>query len=280
MTVAEQVDQQSQIEFQPNSGLAAELGHLPVRIGPSPWPGWEHVYGFTAYTMTFSSGHVLAVRRFPQNDFAPYTTVWHRTPEGDWSIFYDAPRPDIACPRYFGPAVQLIQPARIRLTWTGPTSFRVEMKDPALIWEVSMKTTPLLRAMNALNARLPLFTWRFSALVTMRAWMARWMFGMGNVSLSATMPSGHLGILMPLRVYFIEDSRAVFDGIDLGKPERVRANPTIGQVRLSARPAFAVGWGFWKIRDSEEYRRTVEDLRSTVGDSAEASGAGTEIGTG
>jgi hypothetical protein len=145
-------------------------------------------------------------------------------------------------------------------------SLRVEMNDPALTWDVTMKTTPVLRAMNAVNARLPLFTWRFSALVNVRAWMARRVFGMGKVSLSATMPSGHFGILMPLRVFFIEKSRARFEGVDLGEPERVPLNPTIGNVRLSARPAFAVGRGFWKIRDLAEYEHVREELQSIVGD--------------
>jgi len=59
-------------------------------------------------------------------------------------------------------------------------------------------------------------------------------------------------------------ARAVLDGLDLGKPVRARENPSIGQVRLSARPAFVVGRGFWKTRDQEEYRRTVEELRRSA----------------
>ncbi len=49
-------------------------------------------------------GHVLALRVFPENDFAPYRSIWHRTPDGTWSIYVDGPRVDTACPRYFGAA--------------------------------------------------------------------------------------------------------------------------------------------------------------------------------
>ncbi len=44
------------------------------------------------------------------------------------------------------------------------------------------------------------------------------------------MPSGHNGILMPQRMYLIEDSTAVLDGKDLGRPTRAAHNPRIGDV--------------------------------------------------
>jgi hypothetical protein len=56
---------------------------MPAGVVPSPWNGLEHVRGWGVFGAPFSSGHVLALRVFPQNDFAPYRTLWHRTPEGD-----------------------------------------------------------------------------------------------------------------------------------------------------------------------------------------------------
>ncbi len=251
---------------QPVHGLAGELQRLPIQIAPSPWPGWEHVRGFGVFALPFSSGHVLALRVFPQSDFAPFATLWHRTPEGDWSIFYDAPRADIACPRYFGPATRHVQPAHITLTWTGPMALRVEMDAPALDWAVSLRATPLLRAMNAVNARMPLSSWRLPPLVRVREWMARRILGLGDVTLVGSMPSGHHGILMPARILFVAASHAALDGVDLGEPIQMRENPRIGQVVLPARPTFAIGQAFFKIRDEEEYRRTVEELRQSAGE--------------
>lgn len=84
--------------------LADELQAIEPRVAHSPVSGYEYVRGYGVYALPFDSGHVLALRVFPENDFAPYSTIWHRTPEGDWSIYADSPRLDIACPRYYSAA--------------------------------------------------------------------------------------------------------------------------------------------------------------------------------
>jgi hypothetical protein len=248
----------------PSTGLAGELRRLPVRIGPSPWPGFEYVRGYGVFALPFSSGHVLALRVFPENDFAPYVTVWHRSPEGSWSIFYDAVRPDVACPRYYGAAAQHIQRSHIALTWKAAMALRVEMDDPELRWTLSMTDSPLLKVMNAVGRRLPLASWRPGPLLRAREWMARRLLGMGDLTLSGRMPSGHYGILMPARMFLIDESRAVLQGRDLGEPTRAAENPRIGSVPLPARPVFATGQAFWRIRDAEEYRRTLAELRAGI----------------
>ncbi|HTM86397.1 MAG TPA: hypothetical protein VL179_16130, partial [Mycobacterium sp.] len=80
--------------------------------------------------------------------------------------------------------------------------------------------------------------------------------GAGNLKLSGTMPSGHVGTLMPQRMYFIEESTATLDGLDLGRPTRCHQNPSIGAVSLPARGILATGMGTWKILDHSEYERT------------------------
>ncbi len=80
--------------------LATELPALNSSMRQSPLPGFEIIRGYGVASLPFNTGQVLALRVFPQNDFAPYTTVWHLTPDGEWSIFVDGPRLDIACPRY------------------------------------------------------------------------------------------------------------------------------------------------------------------------------------
>jgi hypothetical protein len=84
--------------------LCAQLSDLPVVPGHAPWPGHEYVRGWGIFGLPFDSGHVLALRVFPENDFGPYRTVWHRDPGGRWSIYVDGPRLDAACPRYYGAA--------------------------------------------------------------------------------------------------------------------------------------------------------------------------------
>ena len=125
-------------------GLSAQLSDLPVVRGHAPWPGHEYVKGWGVFGLPFDSGHVLALRVFPENDFGPYRAVWHRDPGGRWSIHVDGPRLDTACPRYFGPACDFTGHARIGLTWDGPATLRVTMDSPALDWTLTATSTRLL----------------------------------------------------------------------------------------------------------------------------------------
>jgi hypothetical protein len=79
---------------------------------------------------------------------------------------------------------------------------------------------------------------------------ARRALGLGDIKMSGTMPSGHEGILMPQRMYFIDDTAAVLDGVDLGRATHVNPNPHIGGVPLPARGVLAIGQGAWQIPDS------------------------------
>jgi hypothetical protein len=204
---------------------------MPARRGDAPWPGYEHVRGWGVFALPFDSGHVLALRVFPENDFSPYRTVWHRDPEGRWSIYVDGPRLDTACPRYYGPACTHIAHVGIDIEWSGPASLRVTMDAPRLQWTLT-------------------------AMERVRELLARGILGMGDIRLSGTMPSGHVGILMPERLYFIDHAAAVLSGDDLGHTACVSPNPQIGQVPLPARGVLAVGQAAWEILDNDEYTRT------------------------
>ena len=85
--------------------LASQLRDLPARRGKPPWPDHEYVKGWGVFGLSLDSGHVLALRVFPENDFSPYRTVWHRDPSGRWSIYVDGPRLDTACPPLLRPSV-------------------------------------------------------------------------------------------------------------------------------------------------------------------------------
>lgn len=244
--------------------LASELQQLKPLTRPSPLPGFEYVRGFGIFSLPFDSGHVLALRVFPENDFAPYITVWHRSPDGKWSIFVDGVRLDIACPRYYGAACSRVDFSRITLTWTGPMDLSVEMDSPRLSWSVTMTTTPLIKVMNAISPRIPESLWRASATLRLMEWVGRVLFNLGDFTLSGTMPSGHFGILMPRRMFPIISAKASLDGKDLGRGARVKENPSIGKARLPARPTFAVGGAYFKILDPIEYERTIQELRQPV----------------
>jgi hypothetical protein len=235
--------------------LSARLSDLPAVRGRAPWPGHEYVKGWGVFGLPFDSGHVLALRVFPENDFGPYRTLWHRDPDGNWSIDVDGARLDTACPRYYGPACDRTGHAHIQVTWTGPASLRVTMDSPSLDWTLTATSTRLLDLLNSVSAALPLSTWRTPLWLRARQRLAR-ALGMGDMRFSGVMPSGHTGMLMPQRIYFVETSRAVFDGVDLGHPTHLPDCVRIGAATLPARGVLAIGQAVWEILDPTEYERT------------------------
>lgn len=243
--------------------LASRLRDLPARRGSAPWPDHEYVKGWGVFGLPFDSGHVLALRVFPENDFGPYCTLWHRTPDGRWSIHVDGPRLDTACPRYYGSACDHTGFAQISLTWTGPATLRVTMDSPALDWTLTATETPALKVLNPVSAALPLSSWRPAVLVRARERLAK-LLGMGDLQMSGRMPSGHRGMLMPKQMYLIDDSRAVLEGVDLGRPTRLARNPDIGGVPLPARGVLAVGGAVWEILDRAEYEQTRAETAPTA----------------
>jgi hypothetical protein len=116
-----------------------------------------------------------------------------------------------------------------------------------------------LRLVNGISKGLPFWTWQKMSLLKPREWMAR-LLGMGDMKLAGVMPSGHFGILMPQRIYFINRSQVQLEGVDLGEPVKVSPNPTIGDVPLPARGIFAIGQAHFEILDEEEYHRTRKEL--------------------
>ena len=249
--------------------LAAKLGSLQPKRGEPPWPDHEYVKGWGVMGLPFDSGHYLALRVFPENDFSPYVTVWHRDPEGRWSIFVDGPRLDTACPRYYGPACAEVRHASIDVAWTGPMSLRITAPDVGLEWTLTAREPAPLRALNGMSARLPVWTWRPRALLRAREVLARRVMGMGELRMSGTMPSGHTGTLMPQRMYFIDDSTASLGETDLGHAARVNPTPDIGGFPLPARGVLAIGQAAWPILDHDEYARTRrETLPSAAGPDA------------
>ncbi len=237
--------------------LAKEIQAIKPEVRPSPLPGFEYLAGYGVFAAPFDSGNVLALRVFPVNDFAPYRTIWHRTPEGVWSIYVDSPRLEIACPRYYGAAAQWTGPARISLKWIGPMQLSIEMDDPGLQWIISMTTSPLVRLMNAISLSIPEPLWRAPMMLRAFERIGSRLFDLGDVSLSGKAPNGQFSIMMPRRMFPITAATAHLGGEDLGKPIRSKENPAIGALRLPARPVFAIGQGYFKIQDLEEYRRTV-----------------------
>jgi hypothetical protein len=70
----------------------AECVEDPERHSELPPGSEERFFGYGVIGLTFLSGHVLALRRFPASSIGPgYRSVWHRDPRGRWTFHQDQP---------------------------------------------------------------------------------------------------------------------------------------------------------------------------------------------
>lgn len=224
--------------------LASTLSGLRDACRPAPWPGCEYVKGWVVFGLPFDSGHVLALRVMPEGSIAPYRSLWHRDPRGRWSLYVHGTK-DCACTRYYGTVCDLQAYRQIAVDWTGPATARVTLNQPPVEWTFTATSDRWLDLINPINAALPFWSWRSSPLRWAREKVAR-ALGMGDLHLSGITPSGHVETLMPERFYFIDDSHAVFDGVDLGRPVHLRDNPKLGTMALPARGVLARAQAMWR----------------------------------
>jgi hypothetical protein len=228
--------------------LASTLANVPETHRTAAWAGHEYVKGWAVFALPFDSGHVLALRVMPEANLDPYRSLWHRSPEGGWAVYVDAPG-GCACTRYFSEACELTAHSRIDVEWIGPASVHVSLDQPSVDWTFAAASDWRFDLVNAVNGRLPLGTWRSNALVRARELAAKAM-GLGDLELTGLTPSGNRETLMPEQIYRIDESHAVFDGVDLGHPTQFRQNPRIGSVPMPKRGILAVGQGMWRMSDA------------------------------
>ena len=242
--------------------LAARADAIEPRAAESPWDGYEFGRGYAVLTLPFSSGHLLGLRVFPQNDFAPYVSVWHRPPDGEWSIYVDGPVLEAACPRYWSGATESTALAEVDVEWTGPETLEVSMAEPGLEWTLTASAPALLEMVNALHAALPRWTWRVGSIRRLREWVARRVLDMGEVRFAFVTANGQEAVLAAEETYIVDDSAAVLDGHDLGELVALDDPPTVGDVTLPRRPTLVFGEAFATVLDEDDYREVRDRVRS------------------
>jgi hypothetical protein len=225
------------------------------------WPGFEQLTGWAILALPFSTGDILGVRDFPFSDFAPYHSVWHRDPAGDWSVYVDGPSLEIGCPRWWGPGLRTARLATISIDWTGPRSVRIAMAEPALEWSVAFSERATEALMNRMGGLMPPATWRPRSLRAMRELMAHRVLDLGRIQLDGPLPTGNQAVLMPDLVYGVESSEAVLRGVDLGPATRAPSEPRVGDFPFPVRGALAIGDFRARIADEQEHRALAERYR-------------------
>jgi hypothetical protein len=209
---------------------------------PIPPGGAERFVGYGVMGLPFSSGHVLALRRFPSSSIGPgYTAIWHRTAQGSWTIWADI-EPPKACPRYFGSELEQAIQAPIELLWRDP--FRMTAKiyaGQALDWQIEIGSTFVTRSLSAVAKMIPDSLWRRRSVRTVMGAVAGPLLGAGRLSLDGIAPNGQWFEANPKLIWFVTGGRALLHGADLGPSGSLDQQGSLGDFLIPQRGIFAVG---------------------------------------
>jgi hypothetical protein len=217
------------------------------KVTTPPLGRGDRFAGYAVIGLTFRSGHVLAMRRFPASSVgASYTSVWHRNPSGIWT-FYSTVPPEQGCSRYFGAGVQQNVVGPIDLDWTGPAALRLHIGE-VLHWEMTLSESLLSRLMNSALRFVPETWWQTAAPLKLMGCAARMLLGTGKMNLSGETPNGQQFIANPQCIWLIDSSRAEVNGIDLGTLGPLNEQARLNEFLIPQRGLFAVARSFLDSR--------------------------------
>jgi hypothetical protein len=217
--------------------FVADLEAHPVL----PAGGHDRFSGYAVMGVYFSSGDVLALRRFSISSIGPaYASVWHRDQTGHWTFYQDVTA-DLGCARYFVGGISAALSAPIQIVWTSAHSFTVLVDGGSTIeWHVELAATTITGSLRALAGWLPAARWRLRPALALVARIVRAALRTGRLRFSGRTPTGHRFLARPRGLWEVRSSRAVIGQRHTGQPERPRMQVSLGDVWLPRRPLFVV----------------------------------------
>lgn len=218
----------------------------------------ERFSGYGVLGVSFTSGHVLAMRRFPASSVGgPYTSVWHRLPSGQWDFYQDI-SPELACPRYFGPALRRALQCPVEVQWTEPSRFFVRVDGgKTMDWAVSLSAPAAVRALNRAASLLPDRLWRRPELLRAVGFAAGRVPGLGRIALTGHLPSGQRFLANPMAFWLVESSRAAIEGVDIGPPGPLPVQARLGEFWIPRRGLFMVGRALMEPLEASRHRLAI-----------------------
>ena len=201
----------------------------------------ERVSGYGMMGIPFSTGHVLGLRRWTASSVgAPFTSIWHRDPDGRWT-FYETNDCTVACSRWFGGGVDESRPTNISLTWESADRLRVQTGDGHLDWLMTLGSSPVTRMMNGMAAMMPPAAWKSHRILGLMGRMATATLGAGRISLVGTSSSGYPFLANPWHLWRVVDSAATIGGMSAGTPAPLAEQTRLGDFWIPQRGIFAMG---------------------------------------
>lgn len=229
------------------------LAEHAEQLQPDDRPDRERVNGYGVMGLPFDSGHILAHRRFPATSLhTPYTSIWHRNPEGDWT-FYASVEPLKACNRAFGSAVKDFHQAEIHTDWTADDRLTLEIHGTLKI-DMRLDQTPVTRLMNAAGSILPEAVWQNERAMNAMGSIASRLLGAGKLRLAGHVPNGQDFIANPRLIWTIPEATATLRGEDLGEPAPVEPQAWLEDFAIPNRGLFVFGNGSFEPLDETRHR--------------------------
>ena len=230
-----------------------ELAHQLEAYPVLPEGTEERFNGYGLMGMPFSSGHVLALRRFTASSIGNgYTSVWHRNPAKIWTFYADTD-PQHSCTRYFGRMATQAIVAPISVNWLSDFSFEVVVESAQLYWSVKVAATPVTKAMNVLGTVLPQFAWKNELVLSLMSKVAGAALGVQRVGLSGTVPNGQHFIANPKKIWAVTDSHATLAGADLGTPTPLHQQASLQDFWIPQKGILAFGQAYFEAFNANRH---------------------------
>lgn len=219
----------------------------------------ERFNGYGLMGMTFSSGHVLALRRFVRTSLGPgYLAVWHRNPAGEWTIYSDA-APSLSCSRYFGEETKQAVTTPIEITWLNDNHFKVSIEKVGFTWDVILTKTRATAMMNFAAAMMPDRAWKSEVILKLMGKVAGKLMGIGKVNLVGTVPNGQYFMATPYKMWMVSKSNATLQGEDFGIPGSLKEQAHYKDFFIPQKGVFALGRAYF-----EPFNKDKHSLRTSL----------------
>lgn len=222
--------------------------NIKLKEGPE-----ERFHGYGVMGLTFKSGHVLALRRYPASSIGPgYYSVWHRNPKSEWTFYADT-KSSRSCSRYFGEIVNETVRESINIIWPDDNRFELEITNIGFRWEVLLDSTPVTRVANLLAPSLPNWWWKNKTTLKLMNRAAGRVLGAGRLGLSGYVPNGQTYNVHPYRVWTISESHATLGRTDFGEPGPLPKQVRLADFWIPQKGMFVFGHVFFEAFDNDKH---------------------------
>jgi hypothetical protein len=153
---------------------------------------------------------------------------------------------------FFGADVDRVEVGPIHIDWEGSNRAHVQTTDAAVDWTIEACSTPMTRLMSAVGASLPAVAWRSRSVLAAMGAIAGRALRVGTLRLTGETSNHQQFDANPRRIWYVDRSRAVVEGEDLGPPGPLAEQVRMADFYFPQRGILAVGSVFVTGRTSED----------------------------